>query len=87
MYFNQALEFPLFLNWAIFQWMLVINILLLRYPMLMEMLLVFCSLVLSFLKGQLYSFTLFFNTSTKTVNCCQRKWFPIHLIFKHFSII
>ena len=51
--------------------------------MLMEMLLVFCLLVLSFLKGQSYSFTLFFNTSTKTVNCCQRKWFPIHLIFKH----
>ena len=45
----------------------MINILLLRYLMLMEMLLVDCLLVLSLLKGQLYSFTLFFNTSTKSV--------------------
>ena len=40
-----------------------------------------------FIERSTLVFYFIFNTSTKTVNCCQRKWFPIHLIFKHFSII
>ena len=31
--FNIALDFPVFFNWAIFPWMLVMNILLIRYFM------------------------------------------------------
>ena len=32
--FNIALDFPVFFNWAIFSWMLVMNILLIKYFML-----------------------------------------------------